>query len=75
MYLSYEVLRTAPLSETSTNLLRELQAHNVDVDFWKEAHPGMAAELMVGPGKADGIKQLLAGEGIDFTTKIADVGE
>lgn len=73
-YDGYQVLRTQTLNATATRVLRKLQLENNDLDFWREANPGMSADIMASPQYMPTLKKFLNDMRIPFSVMIEDFG-
>ena len=69
------MLRTAPLSKWNAGLLRALQLDSIVYDFWKEAQPGLSAEIMASEEHIKELKSFLHEHEIEFQIKVEDVDE
>lgn len=71
----YRVLKTSPLDNDQAWAVRELQASNNRLDFWKEAQVGASAEIMVHQDLLNGLNEFMALNNIKYTVMIEDVEE
>eukprot|EP00094_Tigriopus_californicus_P011301 TCALIF_10908-PA protein Name:"Similar to Carboxypeptidase B (Astacus astacus)" AED:0.19 eAED:0.19 QI:25/0.85/0.75/1/1/1/8/52/400 len=74
-YSGYQVLTTGKLSPVQVDALRNLQTSDERFDFWKEAHPDGAADVMSSADHLTALKEFLTKHNIDYSVKIQDVGE
>jgi len=71
-YHEHTVLRTEKLSMEKTQILRDLQVRT-NLDFWRDAYPGQAADIMVSDRDMAGLKDFLEKNNIESSVMVEDV--
>jgi len=71
-YHEHTVLRTEKLSMEKTQLLRDLQVRT-NLDFWRDAYPGQAADIMVSGKDMAGLKAFLESNNIEHSVMVENV--
>jgi len=71
-YHEHTVLRTEKLSMEKTQLLRDLQVRT-NLDFWRDAYPGQAADIMVSGKDMAGLKAFLESNNIEHSIMVENV--
>jgi murein tripeptide amidase MpaA len=72
-YQGYQVLRTSPLTQGASALLRELQLNTNSLDFWSDPITGRSTDINTPPELLSNVKDMLASHGVDVSTMIEDV--
>jgi len=71
-YHEHTVLRTEKLSMEKTQILRDLQVRT-NLDFWRDAYPGQAADIMVSDRDMAGLKDFLEKNNIESSVMVENV--
>ena len=72
-YNGYKVVRTQQLNTTNANILRNLQIHIENLDFWQDPMEGRLADICISPQNLPKLKSLLQYYGIQFSIMIDDL--
>ena len=67
-----QVLRTAKLDISASNLLREVMLET-ELDFWSEPNPGRSADILVSEAQLGSVKTWLESHGIGYSTMVENV--
>jgi len=72
-YEGYQVLRTSPLTQETSAMLREVQLSSNRLDFWSDPLTGRPADINTPPELVDGLKEMLDSKGVTYTIMIEDL--
>jgi len=72
-YHGYKVLRTENLDAPTSLMVMEELAEVEGISFWKDPAPGRSTDIMAAPHLLNRLESWLAGQGIAYSTMVADV--